>query len=67
MAHDTWTPDQQLRFDLGYLLAQSRKLKRAHPGDEPHWALAEKIIAELRARGYRIERTPHEYRRQDHP
>ena len=50
-----WTPEQHLRFELGYILAQSRKLKRAHPGDEPHWPLAERIIAE-RERGWKIER-----------
>ena len=51
-----WTPEQHLRFELGYILAQSRKLKRTHPGDEPHWPLAERIIAELRERGWKIER-----------
>ena len=51
-----WTPDQHLRFELGYILAHSRKLKRAHHGDEPHWPLAELIIKELRERGWRIER-----------
>ncbi len=62
-----WSDEEQLRFELGFILQQSRALKKKHPGDEPHKHVAERIIAELRARGYRIECPKREYRRQDHP
>lgn len=50
------TPEQHLAFDIGMALKTSKRLKRVSPHDEPHWPMADMVVARLQMCGWTFQR-----------